>query len=116
MEIKFEYKYKWEPLVVVALRIILGLIFIFSGFVKAVDIWGVEYKIEDYLTAFGWSWAMPYTSMVAALLPLSELLAGVWMILGSFRNFTVIFLTAIMAFMLPLTGYIAVANPVEDCG
>ena len=52
MENKFEYKYKWEPLVVVALRIILGLIFIFSGFVKAVDIWGVEYKIEDYLTAF----------------------------------------------------------------
>lgn len=114
MENKFEYK--WEPLVVVALRIILGLIFIFSGFVKAVDIWGVEYKIEDYLTAFGWSWAMPYTSMVAAMLPLSELLAGVWMILGSFRNFTVIFLTVIMAFMLPLTGYIAVANPVEDCG
>lgn len=116
MENKFEYKYKWEPLVVVALRVILGLIFIFSGFVKAVDIWGVEYKIEDYLTAFGWNWAMPYTSMVAALLPLSELLAGAWLILGSFRNFTVIFLTVIMAFMLPLTGYIAVANPVEDCG
>lgn len=116
MENKCEYKYKWEPLAVVALRIIIGAVFILSGFVKAVDLWGVEYKIEDYLTAFGWNWAMPYTSMVAALLPLSEFLAGTWLLLGSFRNFTVIFLTVIMAFMLPLTGYIAVANPVEDCG
>ena len=109
-------KYKWEAYVVWALRIVVGAVFILSGVVKGIDVWGVEYKIHDYLLAFDWMWAMPYVPILSILLPLVEFLLGVWLLVGSFRRFTVIALGIVMLFMLPLTGYIAVANPVEDCG
>ena len=40
-------------------RFVLGVTFIFSGFVKADDPWGTAYKIEDYVYAFGWSDFVP---------------------------------------------------------
>lgn len=39
---------------VLALRLAVGGTFVFSGLAKAIDIWGVGYKIDDYLAAFGW--------------------------------------------------------------
>ena len=38
------------------LRVIFGTVFMFSGFVKAVDPWGTAYKIEEYLSAFSMGW------------------------------------------------------------
>ena len=54
---------------VLALRLAVGGTFVFSGLAKAIDIWGVGYKIDDYLAAFGWSWAMPFAGMMAVALP-----------------------------------------------
>ena len=88
----------------------------FSGLAKAIDIWGVGYKIDDYLAAFGWSWAMPFAGMMAVALPLFEFLAGLMLVIGSFRRATVIALLCCMAFMLPLSAYVMACNPVPDCG
>ncbi|MDD7760443.1 MAG: triose-phosphate isomerase [Bacteroidales bacterium] len=116
MATDFKLKTKWEKYTVLALRFVVGATFVVSGFVKAVDLWGVEYKIADYLTAFGWDWAKPYIGIVAVMLPLLEFLAGLWLFIGSFRRFTVWLMLAMMAFLLPLSAYIAFANPVADCG
>ena len=35
------------------LRVLCGGLFIFSGFVKAIDPWGTIFKVEEYLAAFG---------------------------------------------------------------
>ena len=40
-------------------RFALGIVFIFSGFVKADDPYGMVYKLQDYFVAFGWTDFMP---------------------------------------------------------
>jgi uncharacterized membrane protein YphA (DoxX/SURF4 family) len=97
-------------------RIILGLVFIFSGFVKAVDPWGGAYKIQDYFDAFGFSdfnfLAMPLSFLQAAV----EFGVGISLLIGIYRQINSILALLIMLFMTPLTLYLAIANPVTDCG
>ena len=97
-------------------RVILGLVFIFSGFVKAVDPWGGAYKIIDYFSAFKLEelnfWALPLSFLQAAV----EFGVGVCLLIGVYRRFNSILALLIMLFMTPLTLYLAIANPVTDCG
>lgn len=97
-------------------RFVLGITFLFSGFVKIVDPFGSAYKIEDYLSAFNLS-SLSFLSMPGSFLQaVLEFLMGAFMLLGIYRrwNSRLIFLT--MCFMTPLTLYLAIANPVSDCG
>jgi len=97
-------------------RIILGLVFIFSGFVKAVDPLGGAYKISDYFSAFNLSYfhfsAIPLSFFQAAV----EFGVGVCLLAGIYRRINSILALLIMLFMTPLTLYLAIANPVKDCG
>lgn len=97
-------------------RVILGGTFLFSGFVKAVDPYGFAYKIEDYLSAFGLSslsfLALPVSAFLCAL----EFLMGAFMLLGIYRRWNSRLMFVVMSFMTLLTLYLAIANPVEDCG
>lgn len=105
-----------QPFAVVALRWVVGAVFIFSGFVKGIDLWGVIYKVTVYINAFGWDWALPYVDVVAVMMPLAEFTIGFLLFIGSFRRVAVWLALAIMAFMLPLTAYVAIYDPVADCG
>jgi len=99
-------------------RFVFAGVFIFSGFVKLVDPLGFTYKIQDYLTAFGpffetFSFlALPVSVLLSAL----EFLIGINLLLGIYRKLTGILAVLFMVVMLPLTLYIAVFNPVTDCG
>ena len=55
-------------------RFVLAVVFIFSGFVKAIDPLGTQYKIQDYLDALGWTDVFPESIpfIVAALLGMLE--------------------------------------------
>lgn len=111
---------RWRKLtvrwLVLALRLAVGATFVYSGFVKIIDVWGIGYKIDDYIEAFHWTWAAPFTGIVSVALPLFEFLAGLMLAIGSFRRAMVVALTACMAFMLPLSAYIMATDPVPDCG
>lgn len=111
---------RWKKAViktlVALLRIAVGGTFVYSGFVKAIDIWGIGYKIDDYIEALGWMWAMPFSGILAVALPIFEFLAGVMLLIGSFRRVTVIALLICMAFMMPLSAWIMITDPVPDCG
>ena len=97
-------------------RILFGITFIFSGFVKAVDTLGFTYKIEDYLISFHLTQFIPLALTIAVFLILVELLLGVFILLGVYRKVTTPLAILFMAVMTPLTFYIALKNPVKDCG
>jgi len=97
-------------------RYLLGVVFVFSGFVKAIDPLGGAYKILEYLRSFGQDWLaavdLPMSFVQAAL----EFTVGICLLLGVYRQRTTLITLIIMLFMTPLTLYIAIKNPVTDCG
>lgn len=99
-------------------RTLLGLVFIFSGAVKAIDPFGTVYKIEDYLKVFGGFLAelLPLADVAAALLILLEVVSGVCMLLNVRTQWTSWLALGFYVVMTPLTLYIAIHNPVSDCG
>lgn len=98
------------------MRLLVGGVFTFSGFVKGIDPWGTLYKVEDYLSVIGIEvWPNLVLAGVFALCGI-EFLTGVFLLTGSFRRSITWIAAAIMAFMLPLTLWIAMSDPVADCG
>lgn len=97
-------------------RVLTGFVFIFSGFVKAVDPWGYTYKIMDYLEAFGMSFLDPLALVASFFISALEFALGLCVLLGIYRRFHSIVLLSFMSFMTVLTLYLAIANPVKDCG
>lgn len=102
--------------VTIALRLIIGCVFIFSGFVKSVDPWGTIYKMTDYIGAMNMPIANNLIVMGAFMLCAFEFILGVFLLCGCFRKSSAIFSFAFMCVMLPLTLWIALFNPVDDCG
>ena len=105
-----------KPTILLVCRIIIGVTFIFSGFVKAVDPLGSTYKFIDYFNAFGMGWANGLAFALSVLQNLIEFTLGVMVLFNLQIRFSATFVLAFMAFYTPLTLYIAIANPVHDCG
>ena len=99
-------------------RTLLGLVFIFSGAVKAIDPLGTVYKIEDYLKAFGGFFTdlLPAAEAAAWILIILELMLGVCMVFNVRTKWTSWIALLFYCVMTPLTLYIALTNPVSDCG
>ena len=111
-----EEKGKFINIAVTVARILFGITFIFSGIVKAIDPLGFNYKIQDYLISFHLVQFIPLALTVAIILIVLEFLLGVFIILGIYRKASTIFALSFMAVMTTLTLYIALRNPVADCG
>jgi len=97
-------------------RILLGITFIFSGFVKGIDPWGSAYKFTDYFVAMGMDWLAWAAFPLGVFLAFSEFAIGVALLFNIFIRFFSWVVLLYMAFFLPLTLWIAIKNPVTDCG
>ena len=99
-------------------RIVLALTFIFSGFVKAVDPLGTQYKIQDYLTAIGIGRMVPdFTTLASSvLLAATEFFLGICLLFAIRRRMVSKLVLGIMTVMTPLTLWLAISNPISDCG
>jgi len=97
-------------------RLILGMCFVFSGFVKAVDPSGSAYKIADYLEAFGWTFFSDLSWLMAVSLSAAEFFLGTALLLGLWKKTTGMLSLVFMLVMTPFTFYLAIKNPVSDCG
>lgn len=107
---------KLKKIIVETCRVLLGVVFAFSGFVKAVDPLGSAYKISDYFAAWGLHaldfLALPGSFFQSAM----EFALGVFLLAGVYRKITAWLILLVMCFMTPLTLYLAIANPITDCG
>lgn len=97
-------------------RWIFGLVFIFSGFVKGIDPWGLEYKLAEYLHPLGLQGLTFLAPMGSFVLPFAEFFIGATILLCVEIRITSILGLIFMAFFTPLTLYVALKNPVTDCG
>ena len=99
-------------------RILVGALFIFSGFVKLVDPIGSQYKFEEYFSegVLNMEFLIPFALIFSIVLIVAEILLGVMILIGYKPKFTVwslFFLTLVFLF---LTWYSAHYNKVTDCG
>jgi len=109
---------KTNNLILHASRFLFGFVFVFSGFVKAVDPLGSTYKLQDYFSAFGGIFYNFSEHALALAIGLStlELIIGLNLIFAVQIRRTAFLALAFMLVMTPLTLYIAISNPVSDCG
>ena len=116
MKTKDTHLKEYQKTAVAICRIVVGLVFIFSGFVKAVDPWGFAYKISDYLAVWDFSFfdflALPASFFLSAF----EFTLGVCLLTGIYRKIVSWLTFLFMCFMTVFTLYLAIFNPVSDCG
>ena len=101
---------------VVFARIIAGLIFIFSGFVKAIDPLGSTYKFSDYFEAFKLVWLDPLALPLAFILSGLEFLIGICLLISVQKRLANWGALLFMVVFTPLTLWLALFDPVQDCG
>ncbi len=102
--------------VAIIARILLGALFVFSGFVKGIDPLGTTYKFIDYFTAFGISFLSPTAFTLAILQNAAEFVIGMSLLLGLRMKVTGWAALLFMVFFTVLTFILALTNPVSDCG
>ena len=97
-------------------RIIVGLVFIFSGFIKAIDPLGSAYKFSDYFQAFHIDFMKFLSLPLAILLCTVEFISGFSVLTGLRQKTGITGVFFLILFFTPLTFVLALTNPVSDCG
>jgi len=97
-------------------RVLVGLVFVFSGFVKGVDPLGTAFRIQDYFIAFGIPWAGQFALAISIVLCMLEFSIGVSLLLNLWIRKTAWLLLLVMTYFTVLTFIDAIWNLVPDCG
>jgi triosephosphate isomerase len=99
-------------------RLLIGVTFIFSGYVKAIDPLGTQYKIDDYLEALGMAGVIPgvVTLSASVLLSALEFSLGIFTLFAIRRRLTSRITVAFLSVMTLITVWLVVWNPISDCG
>lgn len=112
------------------LQLFCGFLFLFSGFVKIVDVTGTAYKMEQYFAEFestfrgagmeGLSGIFPYfaahSNFFSNTMITLELMVGVFLVFGLFPRLTSWLFFGIMLFFTVLTGYTYLTGYVQEGG
>jgi uncharacterized membrane protein YphA (DoxX/SURF4 family) len=97
-------------------RIIVGVLFIFSGLVKANDPLGLSYKMQEFFEVWGMGFLDSFTLTFSVLMIAFEIIAGVAVLVGwQMRLFSWLLLILIVFFTF-LTGYALFSGKIRECG
>ena len=111
--VKYE---KWCRVMTILMRLVVGAVFVFSGFAKAVDPWGAAYKVTDYLNAWGMDGWTGIALFIAVSLAALEFLLGIAIVVGAYRRSAPLLALLLMLVLTPVTLWLAVTDAVPDCG
>ena len=105
----------------VVCRWAVGLVFLFSSFVKGVDPMGTAFKVQEYMTAWSiggltFEWALPLADLASVALICAEFLVGMLLITNAYRRLSAWLLVLMMLFFTVTTLADAITNKVTDCG
>lgn len=106
----------WKLALTWILRLVTGGLFIFSGFVKAVDPWGTIIKVGEYSSVLGLRILPALITLFVFALCAVEFVVGVFLLLGCYRKSCPIVAALIMCLMLPLSAWLWFVDPIPDCG
>ena len=113
LQLKYD---SYKSSIILISRIFIGIIFIYSGIVKAVDPLGYTYKIIDYFVAFGFPPMEDFAFVLAIFFSTAEFILGFGLLLGIYIRLYLYLVILFMLVFTPLTLVLAITNPVTDCG
>lgn len=97
-------------------RFLVGVVFVFSSAVKALDPYGTVLKMDEYFVAMGMEWLSGARIVLAVAMIAFEMLLGVALLVKAWPRVTAWVALIFNGFYLLLTLWVAVANPVAECG
>ncbi|MEO6316486.1 MAG: BT_3928 family protein [Chitinophagaceae bacterium] len=97
-------------------RIIVGVLFICSGLVKANDPLGLSYKMQEFFEVWGWDFLNAFTLSFSILMIAFEIIAGVAVLLGWRMKLFSWLLLLLIIFFTFLTGYAVLSGKIRSCG
>ena len=97
-------------------RVIVGILFIFSGLVKANDPLGLSYKMQEFFEVWGWNFFNDFTLSFSTLMIAFEIIAGVAVLLGWRMKLFSWLLLLLIIFFTFLTGYAVLSGKIRTCG
>jgi uncharacterized membrane protein YphA (DoxX/SURF4 family) len=97
-------------------RVLVGVLFILSGFIKANDTIGFSYKLVEYFEVFHTPVFIDYAVGLAMVICIFEIMVGVALLLGAYSKLNAWLLLLMILFFTWLTGYSAITGKVTDCG
>jgi len=105
-------------------RVLVGILFIFSGLVKAIDPLGLAYKMQEFFEAWSnsgimpgmMSWLNEQALLFSILMITLEVVLGVTLLLGWRKNMVSWLLLLLMLFFTFLTSYVLFSGKIRACG
>ena len=98
------------------IRIIVGVLFIFSGVVKANDPLGLSYKMNEFFEVWNMYWMQPFSLTLSVVMIAFEIIAGVAVLLGYAQKVFSVLLLLLITFFTFLTAYVLFSGKIKECG
>lgn len=97
-------------------RVVLGLVFIFSGFLKLIDPVGTALKVTEYLNAASLDFLSGLSPVAAITLATLEFMLGIAILLGLRMRLASVGIFIMMIFFSLVTLLLVIFDPITDCG
>lgn len=102
--------------ILILFRLVVGVLFIFSGLIKANDPLGLSYKMDEFFEVLHLPFLVPFSLAFSLVMNAFEIIAGFAVLLGyRMRIFSLLLLLLIIFFTF-LTGFALFSGLIRECG